>query len=166
MLVLVATTELQGTHADDYSFTLDGELVTPIVAECSAPDRCGCGRGFPGFASSRATTTAVVADRPHLTRELLADAVLAWLERDGWRELLAAAPFGDDLATDDVGDDGERPDDAPTDLMTDEMTDEMLAEIVDEHVEAIADVCAHFPVGTVIERNGTFVSARAFPQAA
>ncbi|MEM9040745.1 MAG: hypothetical protein AAGD33_12685 [Actinomycetota bacterium] len=155
MLVLVATPELQGTDPGDYSFTLDGELVTPIVAECSSPTRCGCGRGFPGFASSRATTTAVVVDRPHLTPGLLADAVWAWLERDGWRELLAAGPAHDGDETD-----------GPADDVTDEMVDEMMREIVDEHVEAIADVCAHFPIGTVVERNGTFVSARAFPQAA
>ena len=154
MLVLVATTELQGTDPSDYSFTLDGELVTPIVAACASPIRCGCGRGFPGFASSRATTTAVVADRPHLTRELLADAVSAWLERDGWRELLAHAPFGDDGDVDDTG------------RFDDETVDEMLREIVDEHVEAIADVCAHFPIGTVVERDGAMVAARAFPRAA
>ncbi|MEM9746678.1 MAG: hypothetical protein AAF945_08285 [Actinomycetota bacterium] len=152
MLVLVATTELQGTDPGDYSFTLDGELVTPIVAECSSPTRCGCGRGFPGFASSRATTTAMVVDRPHLTPELLADAVSAWLERDGWRELLAHDPAHEDA------DDTEGP--------ADDVVDEMLAEIVDEHIEAITEVCAHFAVGTVLQRDGSYVAARAFPQAA
>lgn len=92
MLVLVATEELQGTRPGDYSHTVEGELVTPVVAECASGDRCGCTRGFPGFASSRATTTAMVVDRPLLTPADLRVAVHDWLDRDGWIELL-----GDDL---------------------------------------------------------------------
>lgn len=88
MLVLVATHELQGTDAGDYAHTVEGELVTPVVAECASGDRCGCTRGFPGFASSRATTTAMVVDRPHLSPIDLRIAVHDWLERDGWFELV------------------------------------------------------------------------------
>ena len=60
MLVLIATNELQGTAPDDYAWTVEGELVTPVATECASADRCGCARGFPGLESARATTTAMV----------------------------------------------------------------------------------------------------------
>ena len=41
MLVLIATNELQGTNPDDYSFTVEGELVTPLAAECASGEQCG-----------------------------------------------------------------------------------------------------------------------------
>ena len=87
MLVLIATNELQGTTPDDYSFTVEGELVTPLAAECASGDRCGCTRGFPGLASGFATTTAMVAERPGVTEDDLRDAVFDWLDRTGWIDL-------------------------------------------------------------------------------
>jgi len=88
MLVLVATNELQGTMPDDYGWTVEGELVTPAVAECCTPDTCGCASGFPGLASSRATTTAMIADLPHICEGDLRDVIEGALERDGWFDLL------------------------------------------------------------------------------
>ncbi len=140
MRVLIATNELQGLAPTDYAWTVEGELVTAEVTECASADRCGCGRGFPGLASSRATTTAMVVDLPHITEADLRGAILDWLERGGWRELLAD---DDDLDVDDL-----------------------LRQIVDEHVETIDTIGRHFPTGTVIERTGREVSARAFPAAA
>ena len=84
MRVLVATNTTQGEQAGDYCWTVEGELVTLVVVECASPDRCGCGRGFPGLASSRATTTAVVVDRPDLTRDQVTLALRDSLERGGW----------------------------------------------------------------------------------
>ena len=84
MRVLVATHEGQGDEQGDYAFTVDGELVTPIAAECCDGDRCGCSRGFPGLASSRATTTAVVVDRPDITYADLWHALTDSLDRGGW----------------------------------------------------------------------------------
>ena len=52
MKVLVATKESQGELPGDYSWTVEGELVTAVVCECSSPKKCGCGRGFPGLASA------------------------------------------------------------------------------------------------------------------
>jgi hypothetical protein len=83
MLVLIATNELQGTAPDDYGFTVEGELVTPVAAECASGERCGCNRGFPGLASGFATTTAMIADRPGVTDDDLRDAVFDWLDRSG-----------------------------------------------------------------------------------
>lgn len=90
MLVLLATKELQGEAAGDYSWTVEGELVTPVAAECASGDRCGCSRGFPGLASSKATTTAMVADLAHLTDADLRDAIADSLERGGWFDLIPA----------------------------------------------------------------------------
>jgi len=91
MLVLVATKEMQIAHHDesgDYSYTVDGELVTPVAAECGSPERCGCDRGFPGLASNRATTTAQVVNLEHITADDLRDVIDGVLERDGWFDLI------------------------------------------------------------------------------
>lgn len=140
MRVLVATNQRQGEHPADYSWTVEGELVTPVVAECASADRCGCARGFPGFASSRATTTAMVVDLPHLTRDDLWTAVHDWLERDGWFRLLP----------DDEHDDHE----------------ECVHELVSEHVEAIERVAWHFPLGAVVSRLNDHLWQRSLDAAA
>jgi hypothetical protein len=87
MRVLVATNELQGTRAGDYAWTVEGEIVVADVTSCGHP-ACGCGRGFPGLASSRATTTAMVADLPHIELDELREIIGDWLERAGWADLL------------------------------------------------------------------------------
>jgi hypothetical protein len=84
MKVLVATKESQGELPGDYSWTVEGELVTAVVCECSSPKKCGCGRGFPGLASARATTTAMVVDRPELDRDELWDVLYDAIDRQGW----------------------------------------------------------------------------------
>lgn len=136
MRLLIATNELQATTDSDYSFTVEGELVTPLVAECCTPDTCGCGRGFPGLASGKATTTAMVVDRPFITVDDLRDAVFAWLERCGW-----------------------------TDLLGPDHADE-IEELVDEHVDVIQEVCRTYPLGTVVERQGTIIASRSYRTAA
>lgn len=149
MRVLVATNQLQGNAAGDYAHTVEGELVLVEVSACDRPEACGCGRGWPGMASQRATTTAMVADLPHLTEADLRQAVADWLEASGWADLFRSAAEHDD------GVDAEFED-----------VDEMLAAVVDEHVELIAEVCESFPVGSVLERNGTVVRSREWPIAA
>jgi hypothetical protein len=66
MKVLVATALTQGTSPDDYHFCIEGELVwlqEPCDRDKANPDGpCGCGRGFAGAASHRATTTAMVVE--------------------------------------------------------------------------------------------------------
>ena len=83
MKVLVATTSTQGSQLGDHSWTVEGELVTPLRLECGAPAACGCGRGFVGLGSGRSTTTAMVVERPLLGREDVWDAVESALERAG-----------------------------------------------------------------------------------
>jgi hypothetical protein len=84
MKVMVATSQTQGYWQGDYCWSLEGELVTPLVVECCEPDRCGCGRGFPGLASSKPTTTAMVADLPHMRLPDLERALRDSLTRQGW----------------------------------------------------------------------------------
>ena len=84
MKVLVATHELQDAEVGDYCWTVDGELVTALALECASPDTCGCGRGFGGLASCRATTTAMVVEHPAIDRVGLAAAIRDSLDRQGW----------------------------------------------------------------------------------
>jgi hypothetical protein len=82
MKVLVATNQSQGAESGDYCWALEGELVLSGPSlECDDPDRCGCARGFPGLASCRASTTAVVVDRPEIDRTMLVDVIRDSLER-------------------------------------------------------------------------------------
>ncbi|MGB0114167.1 MAG: hypothetical protein WBP59_13165 [Ilumatobacteraceae bacterium] len=136
----MATNEMQGTVTDDYTFTVEGELVTAVVVECASGDDCGCRRGFPGLASGFATTTAMVVDRPGVTESDLRDAVFDWLDRGGWTDLVR------ETGIDDV--------------------DEIIDEVIAEHVETIAEICSSFPPGTIIDRHGSLVSARSHPFAA
>lgn len=84
MKVLIATRRTQGAMPGDYCWALEGELVTPLTESCCSPDSCGCSRGFPGLASARATTTAMVVERPELDEHRLRDALRDSLDRDGW----------------------------------------------------------------------------------
>jgi hypothetical protein len=104
MKVLVATNETQGHMADDYSWTVERELVTVGSMECCRPDECGCGRGFAGMASARATTTAMVVEHAHIGEDELRTAVYDWLERGGWFELLDDRSETGDLVDDYVVD--------------------------------------------------------------
>ena len=87
MKILVATQLTQGTSPDDYHYCIDGELVwiqEPCARDRDDPDGpCGCGRGFAGAASHRATTTAMVMES-EMTRD---DVILAFetsLRDGGW----------------------------------------------------------------------------------
>jgi len=157
MLVLVATNELQGVASDDYTCTVEGELVTPVATECRNGDTCGCTRGFPGLASGKATTTAMVVDRPGVTEQDVREAIYDWLDRGGWIDLL------EDTAVDRSVAAGHGGCVSVTDL--DEI-DLIVDGIIEEHVEMITGVCTAYPEGTVVVRHGALVTARSFPTAA
>lgn len=157
MLVLVATNELQGMAEGDYAWTVEGELVTPLATECANGDACGCRRGFAGLASARATTTAMIVERPGVTEQDLRDAVHDWLDRGGWIDLLEDTAVERSAA---IGHDG-----CIGGAELDEI-DSIVETIIDEHVEMIAEVCHGYPEGTIIVRHGQYVTARSFPTAA
>ncbi|MHA6623096.1 DUF7715 family protein [Pseudonocardia sp. DLS-67] len=87
MNVLVATARTQGDRPNDYHFCIEGELVR--IDEVCARDRgdpdggCGCGRGFGGLNSHRATTTARIAEVP-LSLGDYALAIQSSLQQQGW----------------------------------------------------------------------------------
>lgn len=158
MRVLVATNELQGSTHGDYAWTVEGELVTPLAVECCSPHDCGCARGFPGLASAKATTTAMVVDRPGVNTTDLCDAVRDYLERGGWVDLFEQAAEVDEA--------GDHEHDGESFLGDLHDVDDMIESLIDEHVDAILQICREFPVGTVVQRDGDFVWARAHPKAA
>lgn len=87
MKVLVATVETQGRRGNDFTYCVEGELVT--VGLVCATDRrnpdggCGCGRAFSGLNSHRATTTAKVK-HVDLTEEDYVEALRSSLSQQGW----------------------------------------------------------------------------------
>jgi hypothetical protein len=91
--VLVATARTQGERDDDYDWCIDGELVW-IQEPCGRdrrrdPDSCGCGRGFAGLASHRATTTAVVSTIEGMTRDEYVATMRMGMQDGGWPGELA-----------------------------------------------------------------------------
>jgi hypothetical protein len=100
MKILVATALTQGVDDDDYHYCVDGELVW-IQESCDRDKNdpagpCGCGRGFAGAASHRATTTAMVVES-EMTRN---DVVLAFrtsLSDGGWPIEWAAEVADDNI---------------------------------------------------------------------
>ena len=85
--ILVATTLTNGDFPGDYDWCVDGELVylqEPCARDLRDPDGgCGCGRGFSGTSSHRATTTALVVST-ELTEGEVRLALRASLEEGGW----------------------------------------------------------------------------------
>ncbi|HET7683918.1 MAG TPA: hypothetical protein VFK34_09665 [Marmoricola sp.] len=88
MRILVATNKTNGSAPGDYDFCVEGELVymqDPCGADRIDPDGggCGCGRGFAGTNSHRATTTAQVVDS-QLSSAQVREALRSSLEAGGW----------------------------------------------------------------------------------
>lgn len=90
MLVLTATRRSNGDLAGDYDFCVDGELVymqEPCGRDLRDPEGggCGCGRGFAGANSHRATTTAVVTQSV-LSEPEVREALRSSLKAGGWAD--------------------------------------------------------------------------------
>ncbi|MUL63633.1 hypothetical protein BOO86_04090 [Mycobacterium sp. CBMA 234] len=101
MKILVATALTQGVRGNDYNYCVTGELVW-VQEPCDRDRRdpeggCGCGRGFAGLASHRATTTAQVVDAD-MTREELVLAMRTSLTDGGWPLDWAEAIADENLA--------------------------------------------------------------------
>lgn len=119
MKLLTATSRTQGQRDSDFTYCVEGELVIVVDMICERdredPDGgCGCGRSFAGLNSSKATTTALVADLD-FSREDAAEAIRSSLEQSGWLSYFDQADLDDvieealDLAAEfEVGDVVER----------------------------------------------------------
>lgn len=109
--VLVATSKTQGARDNDYNWCIERELVwfPPICRSSKAngpDDKCGCGRGFGGLNSHRATTTAIVQKIAGLSRLDYVEAIrssmadqgydpsMAEMIADGMLELVRECPEG------------------------------------------------------------------------
>lgn len=98
MRVLVATEETRGERESDYGWTVEGELVW-VQEPCATdlrrlPNACGCGRGFAGLASHRATSTAKVVDVA-LTASEYVEAIRVSITDGGWPGSWAEGIAGD-----------------------------------------------------------------------
>ncbi|HEU4337201.1 MAG TPA: hypothetical protein VFR45_07820 [Nocardioides sp.] len=95
MRILVATHHTNGDVPGDYDHCIDGELVymqDPCASDRRDPDGpCGCGRGFAGTNSHRATSTALVVDS-ELTPADVDEAIRSSLETGGWLDPAHCTP--------------------------------------------------------------------------
>lgn len=82
MHVMTATRRGQGDSDQDFSDTVDGELVVIPIDVCAEP-KCGCERAVTGIGSGRGSTTFTVADHPHLTPDLYTELIRDGLTRHG-----------------------------------------------------------------------------------
>lgn len=101
MKMLVATRRTRGGRPNDYCWCVEGEPVR--IGEVCPKDRddpdggCGCGRGFVGLSSYRATSTALVAELP-LSREEYLEAIRSSLQAQGYDPCACCSvQEGDDL---------------------------------------------------------------------
>jgi hypothetical protein len=156
MLVLIATDEFStGDRHDatpsDRHFAVDGELVVPVVLDC-ADDRCDvCNRAWFGLVSHGGTTTAMVVDRPGVSEATLRSRIHDWLDCNGTVDLVVQAVEAGEY---EVA--GERFDDPVA----------AVDELVSAHVDEIREICANYPIGTVLSRMGQLVAPRARSEAA
>ncbi|MPY77362.1 MAG: hypothetical protein GEV04_02495 [Actinophytocola sp.] len=118
--VLVATAKTQGARDNDYNWCIEGELVwfPPMCRRgIEDPDgRCGCGRGFGGLNSHRATTTAMVRTLAGLSRDDYVKAIGSSMAAQGYDS--ARAPVVADAMLDLVAD---LPDGAVTEHRQDQL---------------------------------------------
>ncbi len=86
MKVVTATSKTQGARPDDFSFTIEGELVTwgPECDDEAIDGACGCKRSMYGVDSLNKTTTFEVTDDPAMTVEILAAKISDFLVAGGW----------------------------------------------------------------------------------
>ena len=99
MKVFVASGPGEKKRLDDFSCTVDGELVSLPLDGCDCVD-CGCERAVAGLGSSKGTTTFAVLDKPELDAAGSRSDV-AWLEvRDKDGNVLPGLTIGPDATGD------------------------------------------------------------------
>jgi len=139
MRVLIAVNQQRRVHEHHHGEAVDGELVTPVLLECTEPERCRCNRSWAGLSTVGFSALAEVAERPNLDRVELRRALHDLLDEVGWIDEMVQTVEADD------GDDADDPVWA---------TEPM----IDDHLLQIEDICSAFPVGTVLSRLGDLVA--------
>lgn len=135
MKVLAATRQTRGWRDNDFSWTVEGELVFITPLECGRgfiDDDCGCRRSMAGLVSERATTTVKVVERD-LDRDVYLMLIRDGLEKQGY---------------------------LPEELVD----DPEVMEWVEKLTETLLNVAGRFPTGTVLERRGELVVRRWSPE--
>ena len=156
MLVLIATDELvteqlHGPTPSDHHFAVDGELVVPVVLECIDEHCDVCNRAWFGLVSHGGTTTAMVVDRPGVSEAMLRSRIHDWLDCAGTVDLIVqAVEAGEYEVAGEVFDDPVA----------------AVAELVSAHVDELREICATFPIGTILSRMGQLVAPRSWAAAA
>lgn len=143
MRVLIAVNQQRRVHDHHPGDAVDGELVAPVLLDCTDPDRCCCNRSWAGLSTAGFSGLAEVAERPNLTRAQVRRAIHDLLDDVGWIDeavqLTDAGEFTlDGVVIDDPVWAAER--------------------MIDEYVEQIDAICSAFPVGAVLSRLGDLVS--------
>jgi hypothetical protein len=132
MKVLTATSQKQGWCDNDFSWTVEGELVFFAPFECGRgfiDDHCGCRRSMAGLVSHRATTTMKVVERADLDRQTYFTLIADGLESQGY---------------------------VTAELMTNRNVKEWVYDLTD----LLINLAAGCPVGTVLERRGDLIAPR------
>ncbi len=151
MLVLIATDVSHAATPSDHHHAVDGELVAPVVLDCIDEHCDVCRRAWFGLVSHGGTTTAMVVDRPGVSEAVLRERVHAWLDCNGTVDLVVqAVEQGEYEVAGQVLDDPVA----------------AVAELVDAHVDEIREICANYPIGTVVSRMGQLIAPRSWPDAA
>lgn len=134
-----------------FSRAVDGELVAPVAAPCHNPACVSCSQDWFGLVSHAPTTSAMVVDRPGVTEADLRRRIHDWLDHQGVIDIVIDAAERGGYTVD-----GELVDDPVV----------AVAELVDDHLREIRLICASYPVGTIVSRFGSLVSASRFAEAA
>lgn len=148
MRVLIAIEDrlarVNPTHRNVES-AVEGELITPPILEC-IDDYCAeCNAAWFGLSTHMPTRTAMVVERPHLSETHLRQLVHEWLDCLGTIDLVVqAAEIGEFEVSGHV------------------VSDPVVAidDLISDHLDEMRTICAAYPVGTVLSRMGSLVSAR------
>jgi hypothetical protein len=143
MRVLIAVNNQRRLQTHRPGEAVDGEIVTPVVLECTEPASCPCDHSWAGLATGGFSALAEVADRPNMTEAQLRRAIHGLLDDVG-----VIGGLIETIEADDVALDGGQCDDPVW----------AIERMIDDHVAQIEAICESFPIGAVLSRLGDLVA--------
>ncbi len=143
MKVLIAVNQHRRVREHRPGDAVDGEIVAPVLLECTEPERCRCNRSWAGLSTTGFSGLAEVADRPNLRPVEVRRAIHDLLDEVGWIDDMVQAI--------DAGE---------TSFYGIEVSDPVWATecMIDDHLSQIERICETFPIGTVLSRLGDLVA--------